>query len=410
MRKVYYDVIIVGTGPAGATAANLLARKGLDVLMVDRGSQQILQLPETFYGISYDLLVRLDIEKKIQIAVEAPQHIRLISANDGFNYQIEIEPKRLNGSYYGMGLNRAVFEQVLIESAVSSGATYLPTTVVSDFIFTDDQLTGVKCHNNNGYNEEYGAKVVIDARGKLTPLAHRLGLRAEGKKPDEHHIAIFSYFVGHSLTELIPNNGILVITVDGGYVLVTALPGERVSVMVVLLEEKAKSGTKNLEKVFQKAVDCWEPLSNAIQAAKKVMPTQPVMNYNWEYDRYSGNGFLIVGDAVAFLDPFFCNGVAIGMNGGEIAADFVVQGLAKGNRLKEAEHLSSYDQQIRALIHKWERVWGIEKLSFCSIGLLRQTIGLLGQLSFLKLGAVNEEPKRNSPLFALKAEEIKRSA
>ncbi|GAB1544330.1 hypothetical protein NUACC21_70060 [Scytonema sp. NUACC21] len=402
MRKVY-DVIIVGTGPAGATAANLLARKGLAVLMVDRGTQQILQLPETFYGISYDLLVRLNVEKKIQIAVDAPQNIRLISANDGFNYQIEIEPKRLHGSYYGMGLNRAAFEQVLIESAVNSGTMYLPTTVVEDFIFTDDQLSGVKCHNSNGYNEEYGAKVVIDARGNLTPLAHRLGLRAEGKKPDEQRIAVFSYFVGHRLSELIPSNGILVITLDGGYVLVTALPDNRVSVMVVLLEQKAKSGAMNLEKVFQEAVDCWEPLSQAIQAAQKVMPTQPVMNYNWEYDRFSGNGFLIAGDAVAFLDPFFCNGVAIGMNAGEIAADFVIQGLALGNRLDGTEHLSNYDRQIRALIHKWERVWGIEKLSLCSLGLLKQTIGLLGQLSFLKLGAVNEEPKRNSPLFALKA-------
>lgn len=401
MRKLY-DVIIVGTGTAGVTAANLLAGKGLDVLMVDQTSQQILQLPETFYGISHDLLVRLDIEKKIQKALEAPKQIRLISASDGFNYQIEIEPQRLKGNDYGMGLNRAVFEQVLIESAVSRGATYLPNMVVENFIFTDDQLTGVKCHTPDGYIE-YEAKVVIDARGKLTPLTDRLGLRAEGKKQDEHHIAVFSYFVGHSLTELILNDEILVITLDDGYVLVTALCDQRVSVMVVLLEEKARSGARNLEKVFQEAVNCWEPLSKAIQAAEKVMPMQPVINYNWEYDRYSGNGFLIVGDAVAFLDPFFCNGVVIGMNSGEIAADFVLQGLAKGNCFKVAEHLSSYDQQIRELIHKWERVWGIEKLSLCIIGLLKQTIGLLGQLSFLKLGAVNEEPKWNNPLFALKA-------
>lgn len=402
MVSKVYDVIIVGTGPAGVTAANLLAGKGLDVLMIDRNTQQVLQLPETFYGISHDLLVRLNIEKKIQIAVEAPKQIRLISANDGFNYQIEIEPKRLKGNHYGMGLNRAAFDQVLIESAVSRGATYLPNIVVENFIFTDDQLTGIQCHTPDGVTE-YGAKVVIDARGKLTPLAHRLGLRVEEKKTDEHHIAGFSYFVGDSLTELIPNNGILVITLDGGYVLVMALPDGRVSVMVVLLEEKARTGARNLEKVFQEAVDCWEPLSKAIQAAEKVMPTQSVVNSNWEYDRYSGNGFLIVGDAVAFLDPFFCNGVAIGMNSGEIAADFVAQGLAKGNCLDKAEHLSSYEQQIYDLIHKWERVWGIEKLSLCSIGLLKQTIGLLGQLSFLKLGAVNEELKQNSPLFALKA-------
>lgn len=402
MESKVYDVIIVGTGPAGVTAANLLAGNGLDVLMVDRDTKQVLQLPETFYGISHDLLVRLNIEKKIQIALKAPKQIRFISANDGFNYQIEIEPKRLKGNHYGMGLNRAVFDQVLIESAVNRGATYLPNIVVENFIFTNDQLTGIKCHTPDGITE-YRAKVIIDAMGKFTQLSHHLGLKAPGKKTDEHQIAVFSYFVGDNLTELIPNDGILTITLDSGYVLVMALPDGQISVMVVLLEEKARSAARNLDKVFQEAVDCWEPLSQAIQASKKVMPTQPVVNCNWEYDRYSGKGFLIVGDAVAFLDPFFCNGVAIGMNGGEIAADFVIQGLANGNRLDKAEHLSSYEQQIRALIHKWERVWGIEKLSLCSIGLLKQTIGLLDQLSFLKLGAVNEELKQNNPLFALKA-------
>ena len=137
------------------------------------------------------------------------------------------------------------------------------------------------------------------------------------------------------------------------------------------------------------------------RAAKKVMPTQSVINYDWEYNKYSGNGFLIIGDAVAFLDPFFCNGVAIGMNSGEIAADFALQGLAKENSLHRIEHLSSYDRQIQELIHKWERVWGIEKLSLCSIGLLKQTIGLLGQISVLKLKAINEKQKQDTPLVVL---------
>lgn len=400
MVSKVYDVIVVGAGPAGITAANLLAGKGFDTLLVDQGTQQMLQLPETFYGISSDLLARLDIEEKVRMAVAAPKPIRLISANDNFIYQIGIEPSRKTSSLYGMSLNRAILELVLIERAVGRGATYLQTTVVEDFIFADDRLTGVKCHTPDGY-VEYGARVVIEARGKVTPLVHRLGLRQEGKPLDEH-VAVFSQFIGSSFTEAIPDNGLLTITLDHGYVLAMPLPKERVSVMVVLQGKKASQDSSNLDKLFQEAVNCWEPLAKAIQAAEKVTPTLPVMNHNWEYERFSGNGFLVVGDAVAFLDPFTCNGVAIGMNGGEIAADFVAQGLAKGSGWPGVEQLSSYDQQIRALIDKWKRVWGIENLSLSSMGLLKQSLGLLSQLHSLKLRAVNEGWKQNTPVLATK--------
>ncbi len=167
-------MIVVGTGPAGITAANLLARKGWETLIVDRSPQQKLQLPETFYGISRDLLTRLDIEKEIGIAIAAPKPIRLVSASDNFIYHIGIEPNEGTSSHYGMSLNREILEKVLIESAVRRGATYLPTTVVKDFIFVDDQVTGIKCNSSDG-DIEYSARVVIDARGQETPLIQHLG-------------------------------------------------------------------------------------------------------------------------------------------------------------------------------------------------------------------------------------------
>ncbi len=103
---------------------------------------------------------------------------------------------------------------------------------------------------------------------------------------------------------------------------------------------------------------------------------------------------------MAFLDPFSCNGMAIGMNGGEIAADFATQSLTQGKGCWEAENLFIYDQQISALINKWKRVWGIENLSLSGMGLLKQSLKLLGQLQFLKLGALNENWKQNSPALA----------
>ena len=108
-------------------------------------------------------MTRLDIEKEIGIAIAAPKPIHLVSASDNFIYHIDIEPNEGLSSDYGMSLNREILEKVLIERAVGRGATYLPTAIVKDFIFVDEQVTGIKCRTPDG-DIEYSARVVIDTR------------------------------------------------------------------------------------------------------------------------------------------------------------------------------------------------------------------------------------------------------
>lgn len=350
MSSEFHDVIVIGAGPAGATAANLLAQQGLDVLIVDRGVQPAPQLPQTCFGLRQELLSRLGIAEYLPRVIEAPKPVRFVAANWDFDFLIAVEPRRQESDYRGMRLNRSQFDQLLVESAVRHKATYVPVTTVEDFIFVGEQVSGVRCRTLKG-NREYSGRAIVDTSGKFSLVASRLGLKTEGHKLDDR-AAVFSHFTGSALSEFVTDGQMTVIALDGGYLLVAPLLGERVSVIAVLADAVAAAYKGDRELLFRETVMSWEPLAKAVASSQQVLPVLPVINHTWECKQFCGDGFLIAGEAAAFLDPFVSNGVAIAMDSGELVATALVECLQQQARWEGTQRCAAYDQQIYNLIHQ----------------------------------------------------------
>jgi electron transfer flavoprotein-quinone oxidoreductase len=178
MTQERFDVVIVGAGPAGSTAALALARAGLKVAIFERGEQPGVK--NMFGGILYytDVLSELipDFREQAPIERYVNRH-DLIFMTDDASFSISYKDDEFNKSpYNGVTLLRAKFDPWYAGQAEAAGAFLVPETVVDDLVLEGDRVVGVSTRRTDG---TVYADVVIAADGANSLLARKAGLRRE---------------------------------------------------------------------------------------------------------------------------------------------------------------------------------------------------------------------------------------
>ncbi len=171
-----FDVIVVGAGPSGITAAYILATKGLDVVVIERG--QYPGAKNVFGGILYTTVLSRVIP---EFWDEAPleRHIKgiqlfLLSENNAVSVGVESEDHNKPPYNNSFTVLRAKFDQWYAKKAEEAGAFIITDTVVDDLIWDNGKVTGVKTRREDG---DIYADVVILADGVNSILSEKAGLR-----------------------------------------------------------------------------------------------------------------------------------------------------------------------------------------------------------------------------------------
>jgi electron transfer flavoprotein-quinone oxidoreductase len=173
-----YDVVIVGAGPAGITAALVLARAGLEVVVFERGEQPGAK--NMFGGVLYytealnELLPSFWEQAPIERCVTRHD---LTFLTDSASFSISFKDDEFGRPpYNGVTLLRAKFDPWYANQAEEAGAFIIPETVVDDLIWDGDKVVGVSTQRSDG---EVYADAVIAADGANSLLAKKAGLRKE---------------------------------------------------------------------------------------------------------------------------------------------------------------------------------------------------------------------------------------
>ena len=322
----------MGGGPAGCTVATLLADQGFRVALLEREKEPPFKVGESLVPYTYGTLERLGIVERLkQSRFQRKHSVQFFSASGRGSapfYFAETDPHERSTTWQ---VRRSEFDALLVENAVERGVELRQGVQVQEVLFDGERATGVRARAADGAACELPARVVVDATGRNALLARRLGLRIP--EPHLRKISLFSHFRGARRDPGIDEGATLIMHTRNrdSWFWYIPLAGDIVSVGVVGDLEDLLSGRGQAQSRFEEEIRNCPALEERLAGADQVLPVSVVQDFSYCAERIAGDGWVLVGDAFAFLDPIYSTGVLLALKSGELAADTIGRCLREGH-------------------------------------------------------------------------------
>jgi len=345
-RSLDCDVIVIGGGPAGTTAATELARRGRRVQLFEKNRHPRFHIGESLLPMNIPILERLGVLDEVdRIGIRKPAADFPADNERGFNvFDFSKSLERLPG--YAYQVKREQFDEILFRNTQRAGVnTYENTEVLSATTSADSASVNVR--DAAGQTREVRARYLIDASGRDTFLGSALKLK---KRHTRHRsAAIFAHFTGVE-RRAAPWTGNISIYrfgtgAAGGWIWLIPLSDDITSIGAVLLPEQMKQRTGSLEEFLMGILHSVPALKARMASARLHGNLEATGNYSYECREHSGPRWIMAGDSSAFVDPVFSSGVYLAMHGASRAAE-VVDAVLSGARERPLQR--AYEREMRA--------------------------------------------------------------
>jgi geranylgeranyl reductase family protein len=328
------EVIVVGGGPAGATAATLLAQHGRSVLLLERERFPRYHIGESLIPETFWVLERLGVLPDLRGGRFVEKHsVQFISEHGRVSEPFYFADYKPHESSRTWQVTRDAFDLLLLDNARRHGVDVREGVRVLDVLFEGDRAVGVRIADETGGARTIRAEVVVDAAGQSSLIPDRLGLRewdATLKKS-----AIWTYWRGARRETGRDAGATLVMQTEGkaGWFWYIPLADDIVSVGVVADHTHlfAEGGSKDLETIYRDQVARCPGVQPRLVGAERVAPYRAAKEYSYRSKQVAGDGWVLVGDALGFLDPLYSSGILLALKSGAVAADAIAAGLDRGD-------------------------------------------------------------------------------
>lgn len=339
------DVAVIGGGPAGSTAATLLTRRGYRVVLLEKARHPRFHIGESLLPMNLPLFERLGVLEKVRaLGVYKPGAD--FEADNERGYNNYAFSRAIGGSPpHAYQVWRQDFDQMLFQHARAGGADAREghEVVQVEQLGPRDSLVQVRGEAGSSYRLR--ARYVMDASGRDTFLSSKKRLRR--KNYQHQSAAIFGHFRNVARRPGADEGNISIYSFAHGWMWMIPLPQGVMSVGAVCRPEylKQRRGPPRefLLQTLQSNAALWGRMRDAELIGEEVRVTG---NYSYDSRQMGGPGWVLIGDAFAFLDPVFSSGVYLAMSGAEQAAQAVDESLRHPQR--EARLLRRLERRQRA--------------------------------------------------------------
>jgi flavin-dependent dehydrogenase len=333
----FFDIAIVGGGPAGSTAGTLLAKQGWNVAIFEKEEFPRFKIGESLLPGSLRTFERMGVKEKIDRAdVIVKYGGKIISAcgtrSNRFLF-CDVFRCKYPTSYQ---VERSMFDKLLLDHAAESGCQVSQGTLVTDLAFESDGVT-VRTDDN-----VFRAKYLIDCSGRNSLIGSRFKLRQN--YPHLKKFSLFAHFEGVDREPGIDGTLTKMIRGKDRWIWIIPITAKKTSIGVVFDAQTFKRMKMEPETAFHQILQENPKVIEQMSRAERITEVHATGDFSFRNKRLTGERWVLAGDAAGFIDPVWSSGVFIAILSGEKAADMLDRILRQPER--RAAEFSRYERQV----------------------------------------------------------------
>ena len=317
MSSHQYDVIIAGGGPAGTTAATLLAQYGHSVLLIERDEHPRFHIGESMLPMIEPVMDRLGIDwSEGNLRKGGAEFIDEATGRSTF-FSFE-------GIYRTFQIERSVFDKKLFDNAIKQGVE----------AHQKEQVTDVQCTAGevqiSTHKAQYQGRYFIDATGRNTLMG-----KAQGSINKVDNLGKFALYKHYKLAKspesdmVFAQGNVQVFLADIGWIWSIPLIGGRLSVGLVVQKEPANDLKQDA--LFEHYINASARMKSLLTGAEELSELRVEADFSYLNKQRYGQRFACCGDAAGFLDPVFSSGFLFAVKTAELVSDQLHEALLLGN-------------------------------------------------------------------------------
>jgi halogenation protein CepH len=350
--RMIYDLIVVGGGPAGSTAATVVAMRGHRVLLLEKESFPRYQigeslLPSTVHGLCGLLGVTDDVERAGFI-LKRGGTFRWGSNPEPWQFSFAMSPRVPEPQSTAFQVERSRFDEILLRNAGRNGVEVRENCAVREVLEEGDRVNGVRYVDASGATHTAHARHIVDASGNTSRIHRTLGGRIHSDF--FRNLAVFGYFAGGARLPEPQSGNIFCAAFNAGWIWYIPLRDNLTSVGVVVSPELRSLVQGDPREAWTNLIAACPEVATKLEGVPTA--TEPPYDevrvrkdYSYWKEKFWTPGIVLVGDAACFVDPVLSSGVHLATYGALLAARSINSCLDR--ELSEEDAFAEFESRYR---------------------------------------------------------------